>query len=594
MSRRVAAAALAAALLAAPLLLDDYHLSLSCYIGMNALVAVGLVLLTGVSGLTSFGQAAFVGMGAYASAVWTTSPAVPAALGSWATSPWVALPVTLSLAALAALGLGAVTLRLAGHYLPLGTIAWGLSLYFLFGNLEALGGHTGLAGIPPVPVLGLALASPRAFHLLTWAVVLGAVLATRNLLDSRAGRAIRALKGGRLMAESMGVDTARMRAVVFLVAAMQAATAGWLYAHFQRFVNPTPFSLHAGIEFLFMGVVGGIGEVWGALAGAGLVTVAMQWLRDVLPRLVGQAGDFELVVFGIAMVAVLQRSPQGLWPLLARRVPPPPRRLDAGAPPLPRRAMPPRGEPLLEVRAVVKRFGGLTAVDGVSLSVRAGEIVGLVGPNGAGKSTLFDVLSGVADPDAGEVHLRGHAVQGRSQRAIAALGLCRTFQHAQLVTGMSAVENAALGAHRRGRRGVLAAAWRLDRAEEARLLGEAARQLFRVGLGADPWRPAGTLPLGQQRLLEVARALCADPCLLLLDEPAAGLRHLEKRALAELLGSLRREGMSVLLVEHDAEFVWGLADQVVVMDFGRIIAAGPPAEVRRDPRVVEAWLGAEG
>ncbi|HYQ81659.1 MAG TPA: branched-chain amino acid ABC transporter ATP-binding protein/permease [Anaeromyxobacteraceae bacterium] len=592
--RRLAAAALLAALLAAPLLLDDYRLSLSCYIGMNALVAVGLVLLTGVSGLTSFGQAAFVGMGAYASALWTTSPAVAAALGPWAASPWVSLPVALALAGLAALGLGAVTLRLAGHYLPLGTIAWGLSLYFLFGNLESLGGHTGLSGIPPIPVPGASLHGPRAFHLLTWAVVLLAVVATRNLLDSRSGRAIRALKGGRLMAESMGVDTARMRTVVFLVAALQAATAGWLYAHFQRFVNPTPFSLHAGIEFLFMAVVGGIGEVWGALAGAGLVTLAMQWLRDVLPRLVGQAGDLELVAFGVAMVAILQRSPQGLWPLLARRLPSPPRRLDAGAAPLPRRAMPPPGQALLEVREVVKRFGGLTAVDRVSLSVRAGEIVGLVGPNGAGKSTLFDVLSGVADPDAGEVELLGRAVQGRSQRAIAALGLFRTFQHARLVPGMSAVENAALGAHRRGRRGVLAAAWRLDRAEEARLLGEAGRQLDRVGLGADPWRPAGALPLGQQRLLEVARALSADPCLLLLDEPAAGLRHLEKRALAELLGSLRREGMSILLVEHDAEFVWGLADRVVVMDFGQVIAVGPPAEVRRDPRVVEAWLGADG
>src|SRR5204862_158942 len=244
----------------------------------------------GVAGQTSFGQAAFVGVGAYVTTI----------LCLWYDwSPWANLVVALALTAAIALGLGFITLRMRGHYLPLATIAWGTSLFFLFGNLEYLGGHTGITGIPALDVFGFELKVERYYYYLIWGIATAALWATANLLDSRPGRAIRALRGQLDMAEAFGVDGARLKIVVFVYAALLACVSGWPYAQLQRFVNPTPFSLPQGIEYLFMALIGGAGSVWGAVIGATLITLSKQVLQDWLPALLGRSGNFEMVVFGV-------------------------------------------------------------------------------------------------------------------------------------------------------------------------------------------------------------------------------------------------------------------------------------------------------
>ncbi|MCM5682991.1 branched-chain amino acid ABC transporter ATP-binding protein/permease [Schlegelella sp. S2-27] len=554
-------------------------------IGLYATVALGLVLLTGVGGLTSFGQAAFVGIGAYTSAYLSTA---------WGVSPWLTLWAGLALTTVGALLLGWITLRMSGHYLPLATIAWCLALNYSMANMDWLGKYDGLLGVPALQLFGWDLGAGRSLYYLIWAVALLGAVALVHLLDSRPGRVIRALKGGTTMAEAMGVSTFRYKVTIFLIAAQYAAVSGWLFAHFQRTVNPSPFGIKWGIEYLFMAVIGGVGSVWGAFTGAAVVKLVEDQLQVLLPRLIGTSGNYEIIVFGIVLVLVLKYAPQGLWPSLARWLPRSTRVRDwADAAPLPERDKPPAGAPLLEVQAVRKQFGGLVAVNDVSFEVRAGEIVGLIGPNGAGKSTTFNLVSGVLRLSAGQVRWRGERVDGLPSREIARRGLSRTFQHVRMIPEMTVLENVALGGYLRSQAGCVRAMLRLERDEERRLFKEAERQLQRIGMAEQLHELAGNLALGPQRLMEIARALATDPALLLLDEPAAGLRHQEKQALAAVLRQLRQEGMSLLLVEHDMDFVMNLTDRIVVMEFGTLLLEGTPQQVQASPAVRAAYLGTE-
>jgi branched-chain amino acid transport system permease protein len=570
-------------IVAAPALFGSFTITLMNYVGIYAFAALGLVLLTGVGGLTSFGQAAFVGIGAYATAWYT------AVQGG---SPWIGLLLALLFTGLVATVLGAATLRLGGHFLPLSTIAWGIAIFFLFGNIDAIGRYSGLSGIPAITIGPISLGGNVAMYCFIWGLLGFVMLLCRNLLDSRQGRAIRSLRGGIAMVESLEIDFFRMRLAIFVLAGLLAGLSGWLYAHMQRYVSPAPFDLRPGIELLLMALVGGAGHIAGAVVGAAIITLLKNVLQDVLPVFTRYSAQLEIVVFGVLFIVLLQKARAGIVPMISRYLPLPRLTLPEEAHPLARRARPTvSGRPVLTIQGATKRFGALAAVNDVSFEVKSGEVLGLIGPNGAGKTTLLNLITGTARPNAGQILFLDDDMTRLPPRHIAAKGVSRTFQHVKLRPNMTLLDNVLLGTYSRTRSGFLAGAIRLDRDEEKSAQFEALQQLKRVGLGEKAGELAGNLPLGQQRLLEVARALAADPVVVILDEPAAGLRRLEKQILSDLLRTLRNEGMTIVLVEHDMEFVMNLVDRIVVMDFGAKLAEGLPAEIRADARVQEAYLG---
>jgi branched-chain amino acid transport system permease protein len=560
--------------------LSSYWLTLLISVGIDALVCVGLCIMAGQAGIASFGQAAFVGVGAYTTALLTTLLHL---------SPWLCLIAALGATVIFALMIGWITVRLSGHYLVLGTLGWSVGFYYVLANVPGLGGYDGISGLPQL-FFQAGHDERVPFNVLVWLLVAVVLLIAVNILDSAPGRAIRVVRS-KAMAESFGVDTSHYKLAVFVLAAITAALSGWLQANFLRFVNPNPFNLNASVEYLFMSIIGGLSHFMGAIVGPLLVVVTKNSLQVNLASFLPTTGNYEIVAFGVVVLLLLHFSPEGVVALLPDSLEVHSRLTGRAAEKLLPSEKPSRGTEVLRADKISKYFGGLRALNEISLSIQAAEVVALAGPNGAGKSTLFDLLSGLSQPSSGSVHLLGERVDGRPARSIVKAGLARTFQHAQLNESMTVLENVALGGHLRGNGSLLAAALWLDRRKEAALLAEAAVQIDRLGLSELMNEKTGSLALGQQRIVEVARALMADPVIVLLDEPAAGLRAGEKRALAEAINAMRQRGIAVLVVEHDLDFVSEVADRVIVFDFGTKIAEGSVDAVLGEPQVIEAYLG---
>ena len=559
----------------------QYNVTLLVTVGLTALAAMGLTLLL-IAGQVSLGQAAFMAIGAYASAILARDHGVPTVL---------ALLLGVATSAVGGVIVGAITLRLKGHFLPLATLSIGIATSAAIVAAGPLtGGASGLGQIPPLAIGPFELVNDRAYAIVVWSIVAVAGGGLSRLLHSRTGRAIAALKTNAEMAEVFGVNATRLQLLVFVIAATLAGLSGALYAFYFKFLSPAPFGLNSSVNLLIACIFGGMSHPFGAVLGATAITALEMLLQNTLARMFGLSGHVEMIVFGIVLIGVLLRWPGGIWSALQRVwptfvMPRPARSIELS--PSKRGAA---GEDLLSVTEISKNFGGLTALQGVSFSVGADQIVGLIGPNGAGKSTTFNIATGLLEPSSGKVLLMGEPPPARVSDLVHR-GVSRTFQHVRIVPERTVLENVAFGAHAQGRSGMIAGMFGLDRSEEAATFAKAWRALEIVELDALAHVPASRLAMGQARLVEVARALISRPRLLLLDEPAAGLRTGEKLKLVTLLHRLKRAGMSVLLVEHDMDLVMNCVDRVVVLDRGRGLMTGHPDDVRRDERVIAAYLG---
>ncbi|WP_137843333.1 branched-chain amino acid ABC transporter ATP-binding protein/permease [Microbacterium sp. 2FI] len=592
---------LTAIMILLPFVASPSFLGIAVFAMIFALPAIGLNLLMGLAGQVSLGQAAFFAIGAYAHALLLTRTDAPALL---AAAVGVAAPMLLALL------VGLPLLRLHGHYLALATLGLGYIVMILARESDFTGRNTGIYGFERPEVFGVVIDNNALFLWFVTPAVLIALAIAMNLTRSRTGRALSALNDSGIAAESLGVPTFKLRLGVFAISAGLAGLGGVFYAYHVSLVSPATAELHLSVEFLLMAVLGGLGSVWGALIGAFVVEWLGEGLRDLIPVLIpGAGGEVQLVGYGIALVVVIIAMPGGVYAFvmalaqkvrnaIALRRPQAEHDPTASAAPTDptalevRTATPvARGEIILEVQGLVKRYGGVVAVDDVSFDVRAGTIVGLIGPNGAGKTTCFNMISGALAPTSGDVLLFGHPIAGKHPHIAARLGLTRTFQNLQVFTSTDVRGNVYMGRYLRGRAGFLRSLLGLQDREQRSQFDRADELIRSLGLEDVAHVSAGTLPFGRQRIMEVARALAAEPALLLLDEPMAGLTGIERRRLAELLVLLRDAGLTTILVEHDVAQVLSLADEVIVLDDGALICRGTPDHVRHDPAVIAAYLG---
>ena len=576
---------LAVALWLLPYRLNVYWISVADTALLFALLAIGLGLVMGIAGQVNLAQIAFFGVGAYLTAILTTH----AGYGFW-----VAGLLALAATVLTGLVVGTPALRIQSHYLGIVTLGLAVAFVDLITNAPVTGGDSGISGIPAPPLFGIDLSSQYLYYYLELIVLAGGLAFGLFVVRTPLGRRMRAMRDDALAASASGAEIGVLRLIAFVLASVYGGAAGVLYAGLIHYVAPETFSIANMFLLLAMVIIGGRQSLAGCVVGAVGLTIVQQELVNLAAR--AQLG------YGLVVVLVVVFAPTGLagvpgrvsgWlGLRGRRRPGAPMALEPFQPLPAVSAVPGRGA-LLEVSGLVKRFRGVTAVDGVSLSVRHGEILGVVGPNGSGKTTLFNVISGLYRPSSGRVQLDGRVISGLRPYRISRLGVARTFQHLRLFRDLTVRENLLVTLDRTRTAGSWryvvwpVGVWRHERVLRRR----AAELLARFGLAQFAAARPGTLPYGIQRRLELTRAMAAGPRLLLLDEPAAGLNGEEQRQLAVIVRSIRDSGVTVVLIEHNMGLVMSLCSRVVVLDSGTVIAEGAPAEVARDPLVLEAYLG---
>jgi branched-chain amino acid transport system permease protein len=558
-----------------PVLLSQYAMSVAVTVVTFAILGLGLNVVVGYAGLLDLGYAAFFAIGAYTSSLLE--------LHSHLTF-WETLPLAVIAAAISGCIIGYPTLRLRSDYLAIVTLGFGEIVRIIVTNLNVTGGPNGLYGIPAATVFGKPILTSNAQYYLGLFLMAAAVAFTGLLSRSRLGRAWRSLREDETASEAVGVPATKVKLLAYVMGAMVGALAGMFFSARFGAIDPTSFTYSTSVMILIVVIVGGMGSIPGVILGAVIVVALPEVLRPI--------SNYRLLLFALALIVLMLARPQGIWP--ARRSRPgsftaPPAPAAAGQGPAAHRPEP--GSVQLSVSGLGHGFGGVVAIDDVSFDLHAGEILSIIGPNGAGKTTVFNCITGLVTPQRGRVLLLGRSLRKIKPHIIVSLGIARTFQSIRLFEGLDVAENCLVGlvAHQArllSRPSLLGRTSAADRRQALRCLDF-------VGLSDRAHLLASQLSYGDRRRLEIARSLMSRPLILLLDEPGAGTNPTEKRALMQLVRDVRDSGVAILLIEHDMDLVMGLSDRVIVLDQGRIISEGPPAEVRRDPHVIDAYLGRE-
>ncbi|TQN43848.1 branched-chain amino acid transport system permease protein [Blastococcus colisei] len=546
------------------------------FIALGAIFAYSFYAVL-IAGQLSLGQAGFASLAAFTGASLAPSADdvgdVPALL--------IAVVIGMTVGAVAAVVLGLPTMHLRGVFLAIATLGFAEAVRIVLLNQEWTGGAQGL-GVPRVLTVGMAWTALAVVAYWFW-----------RMGRSRYGRALEAIREDELAARSMGIDVGRHRLAAFVTAGAVAGLYGVLYAYYVRLIAPGDFDFVAAVEGLVTAVVGGSTMFLGPLLGSGFQTMIPE-----IQRAVGvEAGWIRPFIASLLLLVVILFLPGGLASLIPRRSRMPTSDGDGGhrGARLATRRHPAAGETVATLAGLGKEYGGVHAVRDIDLEIRGGEVVGLIGPNGAGKTTLVNMISGLVPPSSGSATVLGVSIGRTPVHKLAGAGVSRTFQHSKLFNRLSALENVLVGGHLVSRPTFLRRLLWLPsaRRDERAALEHAARCLHRVGLGDLAGKRASSLSYGDQRRLEIARALASDPSLLILDEPAAGMNHVEAAKLSALITSLAADGLTILFIEHNVGMVLETCTRVVVLNFGEVIASGTPDEIAANPAVIEAYLGTQ-